>query len=123
LSISAAVLAEAVSPVGGLCYEGQAGRVIDSRKECWPQAEAIVGFINAFQLSGDAKYLKAAEGVWNYTDKHLVDRVHGEWFWRINDDGRPDAMLPKVSEWKGPYHVSRACLEIDHRLETLAAPA
>jgi cellobiose epimerase len=117
LRIAETVLSQGLDADGGLCYEGKAGKVIDRRKECWPQAEAVVGFINAFQLSDDAKYLKAAHRVWNYLEEHLVDRVHGDWFWRINDDGRPDPDLPKVSEWKGPYHGSRACLETLHRLK------
>ena len=119
LSIAEAVLNEGISADGGLCYEGKAGQIIDPRKECWPQAEALVGFLNAFELSGDARYLSAAGRVWNYAQDHLVDRVHGEWFWRINEDGTPDATLPKVSEWKGPYHVSRACLEAMRRLEKI----
>jgi len=116
LAMAEAVLAEGILTDGGLCYEGKTGRIIDTGRECWPQAEAIVGFLNAYQLSGAAKYLFAAERVWDYSERNLVDRVHGEWFWRINEDGRPDARLPKISEWKGPYHVSRACLEAMRRL-------
>ncbi len=116
LQMADKVLAEGVRPDGGLVYEGRAGQIIDGGRECWPQAEAIVGFLNAFQISGAPKYVVAAERVWDYVEKHLIDREHGEWFWRINDDGRPDAKLPKVSEWKGPYHVSRACLETMRRL-------
>jgi cellobiose epimerase len=123
LRISAVVLNEAVSSDGGLCYEGRGGKIVDSRKECWPQVEGIVGFINAYQLSDDARYLRAAEGLWQYVERNLVDHKHGEWFWRINEDGRPDETLPKVSEWKGPYHVSRACLETVHRLESITAGA
>jgi mannobiose 2-epimerase len=52
-------------------------------------------------------------------EEHVVDRVHGEWFWRINDDGHPDPDLPKVSEWKDPYHGARACLETLNRLSHL----
>lgn len=117
LLIADKVLAEGVLPDGGLCYEGKAGRILDRGRECWPQAEAIVGFLNAYQLSGAPKYVVAAERVWDYVEQHLIDRVHGEWFWRINEDGRPEAKLPKVSEWKGPYHVSRACLETMRRLK------
>lgn len=123
LQISEVVWREGISADGGLCYEGHAGRVVDARKECWPQAEAVVGFINAFQLSDDPKYLQAAQRIWDYIERYLVDRVHGEWFWRINDDGQPDPTLPKVSEWKGPYHASRACLEAMQRLETIMATA
>jgi mannobiose 2-epimerase len=119
LRIADIVLKEGIDSDGGLCYEGKVGKVIDRRKECWPQTEAVVGFLNAFQLSHDAKYLEAARHVWDYIEQHLVDRVHGEWFWRINADGRPDPDLPKVSEWKGPYHGSRACLETLRRLKAI----
>ena len=111
------VLREAMQADGGICYEGRAGQILDAGRECWPQAEAIVGFINAFELSDDASFLTAARRVWGYTQTHFVDRIHGEWFWRINPDGTPDPKLPKVSEWKGPYHVTRACLESLRRLE------
>ena len=120
---AAAVWAEALDADGGLCYAGRGGRICDRRKECWPQAEAVIGFLNAFQLGGDARYLEAAGRVWDYILEHLADRVHGEWFWRINEDGRPDPDLPKVSEWKGPYHGSRACLEIQRRLEDIRRDA
>jgi mannobiose 2-epimerase len=120
LALAGAVLAEGVDADGGLCYEGKAGHVIDPRKECWPQAEAVVGFLNAFELARDAKFLAAARRVWDYLEEHIVDRQHGEWFWRINTDGLPDATLPKVSEWKGPYHGSRMCLETMSRLNRLA---
>jgi len=116
LQMADKVLAEGVLADGGLCYEGKSGKIIDGGRECWPQAEAIVGFLNAFQLSGEPKYVIAAERVWDYVERNLIDRVHGEWFWRINEDGKPDAKLPKMSEWKGPYHVSRACLETMRRL-------
>ena len=116
LQMARVVLREGIGPAGGLAYEGRAGAVVDAGYECWPQAEAVVGFLNAHTLSGDVVFLKAARQLWNYTQRHLVDREHGEWFWRINSDGRPDLKLPKVSEWKGPYHVTRACLETLRRL-------
>jgi len=119
LRLAEAVLAEGVGPEGALCYEGKDGRIIDDGRECWPQAEAVVGFLNAFQISGDKKFFNAALRVWNFIEQHLVDHVHGEWFWRILPDGQPDATLPKVSEWKGPYHGTRMCLETLRRLKEL----
>ena len=110
---------EALGADGSLCYEGRAGQIIDAGRECWPHAEAIVGFLNAYEISRDAKFLAAALSVWNYIETNLVDRVHGEWFWRVNPDGRVDATLPKVSEWKGPYHATRACLETMCRIASL----
>jgi mannobiose 2-epimerase len=121
LKMAGVALAEGVSNDGALSYEGQDGKVMDPGYECWPQAEAMIGFLNAFELSGSEKFLAAALRIWDYTQAHLVDRIHGEWFWRINPDGWPEAKLPKVSEWKGPYHVTRACLEAHSRLAKLLA--
>jgi len=121
LQMAEAVLNEGLAVAGGLCYEGKDGQIIDRGRECWPQAEAVVGFLNTFQISGDAKWLAAALRIWDFIEQHLVDRVHGEWFWRINEDGRPDPQLPKVSEWKGPYHGTRACLETMYRLNKITA--
>lgn len=120
LRIAGVVRAEALGADGGLYYEGRSGQVIDRGRECWPQAEALVGFLNALELSGDRSYFDTARQVWQYLAEHLVDRVHGEWFWRIRPDGRPDPDLPKVSEWKGPYHGTRACLETLRRLNRLS---
>ncbi len=122
LPMTEAVLSEGIGTDGGLSYEGKNGRIIDAGRECWPQAEALVGFLNAYALSPDEKFLIAAQRVWNYAEQNLVDHVHGEWFWRINPDGQPDQKLPKVSEWKGPYHVTRACLETMKRLPALKRP-
>jgi mannobiose 2-epimerase len=120
LTLAGAVFAEGLGADGGLYYEGKAGRVIDPRKEYWPQAEAVVGFLNAFELARDAKFLAAARRAWNYLGHHIVDRTHGEWFCRVNADGLPDATLPKVNERKGPYHGARMCLETMSRLNRLA---
>ena len=119
LQMAGAVFNEGFGADGGLCYEGQDGYIIDTGRECWPQAEALVGFMNVFELSGNKAFFAAALQTWKFIDENLVDRVRGEWFWRINPDGQPNNELPKVSEWKGPYHVTRACLEIMNRLHGL----
>ena len=105
----------AVGGDGAISYEGRNGIIIDPGRECWPQAEAVVGFLNAYALSRGEKFLPAAQAVWKFIETKLADRVHGEWFWKIHPDGTPDPTLPKVSEWKGPYHGTRACLEIIRR--------
>jgi mannobiose 2-epimerase len=120
LSMVEVVLKEGIDADGALRYEGKGGKIIDGGRECWPQAEAVIGFLNAFQLSGDKKYIKAMLRVWDYIENHLVDRVHGEWFWRITPEGGMDTTLPKVSEWKGPYHGSRMCLETLRRLRAVS---
>ena len=119
IAMAEIVLKEGLDTDGALRYEGRAGKIIDAGKECWPQAEAVIGFLNAYQISRDEKYLKAVLRVWDFIDKRLVDRVNGDWFWRITPKGNVDSTLPKVSEWKGPYHASRMCLEAIRRLHTI----
>jgi len=119
LRLARITLAEALEDDGGLCYEGQAGQVTDPNREWWPQAECIVGFLNACQLSSDRSFLEAAQKAWAFIEKYFVDKEHGEWFWRIDPDGRADPAEPKVSQWKSPYHNVRACLEIIKRLSQI----
>ena len=119
LPIAEVVLQEGIDADGALRYEGKGGQIIDGGKECWPQAEAVIGFLNAFQISRDEKFLEATQRVWDFIENQLVDRVRGEWFWRIKPEGGVDTTLPKVSEWKGPYHGTRMCLETLHRLRAV----
>jgi len=64
--------------------------------------------------------LEAARRVWDFIEQHLVDRVHGEWFWRIAPEGRVNTTSPNVSEWKGLDHGSRICLETLSRLRAIS---
>jgi mannobiose 2-epimerase len=116
LRLARITLAEALEEDGGLCYEGRAGEVTDANREWWPQAESVVGFLNAYELSGDRSFLEAAHKAWLFIEKYFIDRKDGEWFWRVDRDGRPDPAEPKVSQWKGPYHNVRTCLETIRRL-------
>jgi cellobiose epimerase len=119
--IARAVLAEGLDADGGLFYEGREGRIVNPNKEWWPQAEAVVGFYNAWQLTGDEAFREAAERCWQFIQDHVVDREHGEWFWCIRPDGTPDPLQPKVSPWKCPYHNGRCCLEIIHRTQAIVS--
>jgi len=118
LKIAGAVYETALDLDGSLLYEADASGIIDDDKHWWTQTEAVVGFVNAYQLSGDQRYLFAALRVWQFIDRCLVDRQHGEWFWKTSRTGVPALELPKVSQWKGPYHNGRLCFEIRKRLST-----
>jgi mannobiose 2-epimerase len=120
LQLARLTLAEGLDNDGGLCYEGRAGQVTDPNRQWWPQAESVVGFLNAYELSSDEAFLEAAKKAWDFIEKYFIDRDNGEWFWRIDTTGRHDPAEPKVSQWKGPYHNIRACLEIIKRLTRLA---
>ena len=121
LRLARVTLAEALDDDGGLCYEGRAGNVTDPNREWWPQAECIVGFLNAYELSSDRSFLEAAQKAWSFIEEYFIDNKNGEWFWRIDLNGHPDPAEPKVSQWKGPYHNVRTCLETIRRLQQIAS--
>jgi mannobiose 2-epimerase len=114
--------AEGVDVDGGLFNEGGPQGLVDSSKDWWPQAEAVVGFLDAYQISGDRRYWDAAEASWMFIEKHLVDRERGEWFHSMSRDGQV-RRFPKISLWKCPYHNSRACFEVMDRVAALKAAA
>jgi mannobiose 2-epimerase len=116
LRLAQVTLSEGLEDDGGLCYEGQDGQITDRNREWWPQAESVVGFLNACELSGERSFLEAAQKAWAFIEKYFVDKEHRDWFWRIDPTGCPDPNEPKVSQWKGPYHSVRACLEIIRRM-------
>ncbi len=82
----------------------------------WVHAEALVGFYNAFQITKKTQYKKAAEKIWSCIEKYFHDPIHGDWFKVLDPDGKPRADSRKVGPWECPYHQSRACFEMLHRL-------
>ena len=101
---------------GSLLYEANHRGIINDEKHWWTQTEAVVGFVNAYELTGEENFLEAAIGVWEFIKAHLIDRGHGEWFWKTSRSGVPDLQAPKLSQWKGPYHNGRMCFEVARRL-------
>ncbi|MDQ1142728.1 AGE family epimerase/isomerase [Pedobacter agri] len=92
---------------------------VNQEKHWWVQAEAMVGFLNAFELSKNPVFLELFNKIWTYTKQQIVDHENGEWFWGRNGDGTLMLKQDKAGLWKCPYHNSRACMEIISRLRRL----
>ena len=88
---------------------------IDTDRIWWVQGEAVVGFVNAYQVTKDEKFLDAAKKIFSYIENVLTDKREGsEWFWAVSKDGIPDTH--GITEpWKCPYHNGRMCLELISR--------
>lgn len=90
--------------------------VVDETRVWWVQAEAVVGFYNAYEHSSSKAYREAAQKVWNYIKEFFVDpRSGGEWFWDLTKEGIPESKKPITEPWKCPYHNGRMCFEIYRR--------
>ncbi len=114
-----AVLDNCIDNDGSLIYEIHPDNTRNMEKHWWVQAEAMVGFFNAYELTGERKFYKAMMSVWGYIKEKLIDNENGEWFYKRFGNGKLDEGEFKISEWKGPYHNSRACLEIAGRLNRI----
>ena len=104
---------------GGLWYElNNVSKEKVWEKHWWPQAEALVGFCNAWQITGKEIYVKAMLKTWNFIKNHIRDQMLGEWVWGVDKNNAPMAGQDKIGLWKCPYHNSRACIEIINRLKS-----
>ena len=112
--------AEGLDKDGGLWYEYDAVQDhLIMQKHSWPQAEAMIGFFNAWQITGKEKYLKQSLQSWKFVQRYMLDNNSGEWYWGINADHSPMLEQDKAGIWKCPYHNSRACIEIIDRIDNI----
>ena len=76
----------------------------------WPQTEAIIASLYAYEATGDQKYLQmhAMANDWAY--EHLPDPAYGEWFGYLHRDGSV-AQPAKGNLFKGPFHIPRMMIK------------
>lgn len=92
---------------------------LDKDKHWWPQAEAMVGLIDAYEVNPNPKYLEGIIKIWNFIKYNLKDNENGEWYWRVDENSNPITSEVKVGFWKCPYHNSRALMELTERINNL----
>ncbi len=110
---------EGLDEDGGLWYEFEMNKDhFVKEKHWWPQAEAMVGFFNAWQITGDEDYLQRSLNSWEFIKLHILDKKNGEWFWGVDENYQLMA-ADKVGLWKCPYHNGRACIELIKRMDNL----
>ncbi|MBS1563731.1 MAG: AGE family epimerase/isomerase [Bacteroidetes bacterium] len=114
----ASAAAEGIALGGGLSYEyhPSTGKR-DEDKHWWVQAEAVVGFYNAWQLTGNPFFLQTSDKLWQFVQQRLLDKERGEWYWGVHENGSVMKDEDKAGFWKCPYHNSRCCLEMIERLK------
>ena len=111
-------LNEGLDKDGSLFYEIK-GAQLDTDKHWWPQAEAMVGFLDAYELDGQKTHLQQVENLWIFIKNFLKDRENGEWYWRVDANNIPIVSEDKAGFWKCPYHNGRAMMELIERIDKL----
>ncbi len=97
-------------------YEPDHNRLVKEH-HWWVQAEAMVGFLNAWQLTGEKLFYNQFAKVWTFIQQCIISADKGEWIWGLDEDYGTIPDEDKVGLWKCPYHNSRAMLEVIHRLK------
>lgn len=72
----------------------------------WPQNEAIIATLLAYQMSGNEKYARWHQMVHDWTYKLMPDPEYGEWFGYFHRDGRLSSRI-KGNMWKAAFHIPR----------------
>ena len=95
------------------------GKDRDRTRVWWNQAEAMNGFYNAWEMTGDKEYEEACEREWNWILNHQIDKEHGEWWSALDVNGNPILKEDKGGNWKTSYHNGRTCMELLRRSHTM----
>ena len=69
LKTTEVTLKEGLAKHGGMYYEKEGNHLLE-QFDWWPQAEAVVGFFNAWQISKNEKYLQLSKKSWEFI-QHL----------------------------------------------------
>lgn len=72
----------------------------------WPQTEAIIATLYAYQATKDEKYLEMHKQISDWTYEHFPDKECGEWYGYLHRDGTV-AQPAKGNLFKGPFHIPR----------------
>ncbi len=103
----------------GSVFNERNGTHLDTNKHWWMQAEAMVGLMDAYQITGEKRYPEAMQKVWHFIKNHVIDWEKGEWFGHVDREGRALDTEDKAGFWKCPYHNTRAMIELINRIDKL----
>lgn len=95
-------------------YDPTSGYRKDDR-DWWVQAEAVVGYLNRWQLAGDPADLERSLEEWDYIKRAII-APDGEWYWGRRPDASVNLADDRAGFWKCPYHNGRMCMEIINRI-------
>lgn len=76
----------------------------------WPQTEAIIATLYAYQATKDEKYLDMHKQISDWTYAHFPDKDYGEWFGYLHRDGSV-SQPAKGNLFKGPFHIPRMMIK------------
>ena len=76
----------------------------------WPQTEAIIATLYAYEATGEERFLRMHQQISDWTYAHFPDAEYGEWYGYLHRDGTV-AQPAKGNIFKGPFHVPRMMIK------------
>lgn len=76
----------------------------------WPQTEAVIATLYAYQMTGQERYLRMHRQISDWMYAHLPDHEYGEWYGYLHRDGSV-AQPAKGNLFKGPFHIPRMMIK------------
>ncbi len=106
---------------GGVFVEGSHdGPVYDREKEFWQQAEVLIGFLDAYRIYADEKYLQAYASTHRFVFDKMIQHEVGEWLPLLTRQGEP-IWTHMSHSWKINYHTVRAMVQSIIRMDKILA--
>ncbi len=104
---------------GGVYCEGPFnGPAREKNKEFWQQAETLVGYLDAYLLFGDDRYLDAYENVHRFVMDTVIHHEVGEWY-PLFDENNNRVWDYMGHAWKINYHTVRSMIQCEKRLSRI----
>ena len=76
----------------------------------WPQTEAIIATLYAYEATKDERFLEMHKQISDWTYAHFPDLEYGEWYGYLHRDGSV-AQPAKGNIFKGPFHIPRMMIK------------
>lgn len=76
----------------------------------WPQTEAIISTLYAYEATGEERFLHMHQQISDWTYAHFPDAEYGEWYGYLHRDGTV-AQPAKGNIFKGPFHIPRMMIK------------
>lgn len=76
----------------------------------WPQTEAIIATLYAYEATGEGRFLHMHQQISDWTYAHFPDAEYGEWYGYLHRDGTV-AQPAKGNIFKGPFHIPRMMIK------------
>ncbi len=98
---------------GGILYGfAPDGRICDSDKYFWVQAESFAASARLLRQTGDKKYATWYQSIWQYAWDYMIDHEYGAWYRLLTVDNQKYSDEKSVAGGKCDYHTIGACWDV-----------